>query len=204
MANKFPFIKSISFVLQIIWYLQLLFLFALIVISFLIAIDSSIVNQYKLKGFRVQFQRVDLEKSGQNNIAYLSNGEGRLHLSQSGDKFIFYRILSVFVDAFLYTLIVLWLKKIFKGLETGDFFIRKNGIYIKKIAYAVIGIAVLPVLIDYFVNLQVVNSLKIDNVIFKARLSFDFRSLFLALLIFVIAKVFIKGAEIKEENDLTI
>ncbi len=204
MANKFPFIKSIAFVLQIVWYLQLLFLFALIVVSLLIVIDNPIVKQYKLKGFRVQFQQIDLDKSGQNNTVYLSNGEGRLHDAKTGDKFIFYRILSVFIDAFLYTLIVLWLKKIFKGLETGNFFIRKNGIYIKKIAYAVIGIAILPVLIDYFVNLQVVNSLKIDNVVFKARLSFDFRSLFLALLLFVIAKVFIKGAEIKEENDLTI
>ncbi len=204
MANKFPFIKSVALVLQIVWYLQLLFLFALMLVSLLIFIDSPIVDQYKLKGFRVQFQQINLDKSVQNSTVYLSNGEGRLHNQKTNDKFIFYRILSVFVDAFLYTLIVFWLKKIFKSLETGNFFIRKNGIYIKKIAYAVIGITLLPALIDYFVNLQLVDVLKIEGVIFKARLSFDFRSLFLALLIFVIAKVFIKGAEIKEENDLTI
>ncbi len=204
MANKFPFIKSVALILQIVWYLQLLFLFALIVVSLLIVIDSPVVDQYKLKGFRVQFQRIDLDKSIQNSTVYFSNGEARLHDKKTNDKFIFYRIFSVFVDAFLYTLIVLWLKKIFKSLETGNFFIRENGIYIKKIAYAVIGISLLPALIDYFINLQLVDALKIEGVIFKARLSFDFRSLFLALLIFVIAKVFIKGAEIKEENDLTI
>ncbi|MCF6241592.1 MAG: DUF2975 domain-containing protein [Bacteroidales bacterium] len=204
MANKFPFIKSINFVLQIIWYLQLLFLFALIVVSVLIITDSPIVDRYKLKGFRVQFQRINLDKSIAGSTIYLSNGEGRLHNTKTGDKFILYRIFSVFVDAFLYTLIVLWLKKVFKCLESGDFFIRKNGVYIKRIAYAVIGITLLPDLIDYFINLQVANVLKIDNLIFKARLNFDFRSLFLALLLFVIAKVFIKGAEIKEENDLTI
>ncbi len=204
MANKFPFIKSVALILQTVWYLQLLFLFALIVVSLLIVIDSPVVDRYKLKGFRVQFQRIDLDKSVQNSTVYFSNGEARLHDKKTNDKFIFYRIFSVFVDAFLYTLIVLWLKKIFKSLETGNFFIRENGIYIKKIAYAVIGISLLPPLIDYFINLQLVDALKIEGVIFKARLSFDFRSLFLALLIFVIAKVFIKGAEIKEENDLTI
>jgi len=204
MAHKFPFIKSIAFVLRIIWYLQLIFLTAIVLIAILIALNNPIIDQYKLKGFSVQFERIDLDKSAPDKPVYLSNGEGRLHNTQSNDKFIFYRLFSVFIDAFLYTLIVFWLRKIFKLLEIDNFFIRQNGVYIKQIAFAVLGIALLPDLVNYFINLQVMESLKIENVIFKARLSFDFRTLFLALLIFVIAKVFIKGAEIKEENDLTI
>ena len=67
-----------------------------------------------------------------------------------------------------------------------------------------LGIALLPDLINYLINVYVTNTLVINGIIFKARFDFDLRTTFLALLIFVIAKVFIRGAELKEDHDLTI
>ena len=204
MTNKFPLIKSIALILQIIWYLQLIFISALIIISLLIAIDSPIVEQYKLKGFSVQFHQIDLSSQQNDKPVYISNGIGRLHNTNAEKKFIFYRIFSVFTDALLYTFIVFWLRKILNVSEADALFTKKNGEYITKIAYAVLGIALLPAIINYYINLEVVQHLKIEHITFKARLNIDFRTLFLAMLIFIIAKVFVKGAELKEENDLTI
>ncbi len=208
MTGKFPFIKAVSIVLSIVWYLQWFFLAVLIVISVLIATDNSIINTDKLEGFHIQFARLDIQNTAsaddaQSNV-FLTNGEGRLHIKDAGYNFIYLRMLSVFIDTLLYIFIIYMLKKIFAGVKTGVFFTRQNGIYIKYIAYAILGLALIPEIINYFVNLHISETLVIEGIVFKARFGFDFRTVFLALLIFVIAKAFIRGAELKEDHDLTI
>ncbi len=209
MSGKYPFIKAISVILRIIWYLQWIFLSALIIISILIVTKSSIIDINKISGFHIQFEKIDIQNITSNidksqGHVYLSNGEGRLHMKNSSQNFIFFRLFNVFIDTLLYILIIYLLQKIFLSLKTGVFFVKENGVYIKKIAYAVLGIALLPDLINYFINLHITETLEIDGIILKARFNFDLRTTFLALIIFVIAKVFIKGAELKEEHDLTI
>ncbi len=208
MSDKYPFIKAVSSILRIIWYLQWIFLFVLIVISILIATNSSLIDVNKLSGFHVQFVRVDIQNAVdthnlQNDI-YLSNGEGRLHFKDIDHKFIFFRIFNVFIDTLLFIFIIYLLQKIFRSLKIGTFFVKQNGIYIKRIAYAVLGIALLPKLIDYFINVYITKNIDIDGIIFKAWFDFDYRTTSLALFVFVIAKVFIRGAELKEDLDLTI
>ncbi|RLD68413.1 MAG: hypothetical protein DRI95_03110 [Bacteroidetes bacterium] len=209
MAGKYPFIKAVSIILRIIWYLQWIFLSVLFIVTILIATNSSLIDINKIRGFHIQFARIDIQNNTQNtdnlqSDMYLSNGEGRLHIKNNQYKFIFYRIFSVFIDTLLYIFIIYLLQKIFSSLKTGVFFVKQNGIYIKRIAFAVLGIALLPNLIFYIINLQITETLDIEGIIFKARFNFDYRTTFLALLIFVIAKVFIRGTELKEEHDLTI
>lgn len=209
MAGNYPFIRAVSIILRIIWYLQWVFLFSLIVIAILIASNSSLIDLNKIKGFKVQFEKIEIQNNNSDNAAvqnrvYLSNGVGRLHMNNTDNTFIFFRLFSVFVDTLLYIFIIYLLQKIFSSLKSGTFFIRQNGVYIKRIAYAVLGIALLPDLINYLINVYVTNTLLIDGIILKARFDFDLRTTFLALLIFVIAKVFIRGAELKEDHDLTI
>ena len=209
MAGKYPFIKAVSIILRIIWYLQWIFLSVLFIVTILIATNSSLIDINKINGFHVQFARIDIQNSNldTDNLQsdmYLSNGEGRLHIKNTQYKFIFYRIFSVFIDTLLYIFIIYLLQKIFSSLKTGVFFVKQNGIYIKRIAFAVLGIALLPKLIFYFTNIQIAETLDIEGIIFKARFNFDYRTTFLALLIFVIAKVFIRGTELKEDHDLTI
>ncbi len=209
MAGKYPFIKAVSIILRIIWYLQWIFLSVLFIVTILIATNSSLIDINKIRGFHIQFARIDIQNNTQNtdnlqSDMYLSNGEGRLHIKNTQYKFIFYRIFSVFIDTLLYIFIIYLLQKIFSSLKTGVFFVKQNGIYIKRIAFAVLGIALLPNLIFYIINLQITETLDIEGIIFKARFKFDYRTTFLALLIFVIAKVFIRGTELKEDHDLTI
>ncbi|MEN8120705.1 MAG: DUF2975 domain-containing protein [Bacteroidota bacterium] len=209
MVGKYPFIKAVSVILRIIWYLQWIFLAVVLIVSILIATNSSLIDINKINGFNIKFARIDIQNSSSNidnsqNDMYLSNGEGRLHIENTDHKFIFFRLFSVFIDTLLYIFIIYSLQKIFTSLKTGIFFVKLNGIYIKQMAYAVLGIALLPKLIDYFINIHIAKTLDISGVMFKARFDFDYRTIFLALLIFVIAKVFIRGTELKEDHDLTI
>ena len=209
MAGKYPFIKAVSIILRIIWYLQWIFLASLFVVTILIVTNSSLIDINKISGFHIQFSRIDIQDSNikTDNLQsemYLSNGEGRLHMKDTHYKFIFYRIFSVFIDTLLYIFIIYLLQKIFSSLKTGIFFVKQNGIYIKRIAFSVLGIALLPNLFFYIINLQIIETLDIEGIVLKARFNFDYRTTFLALLIFVIAKVFIRGTELKKDHDLTI
>jgi hypothetical protein len=206
MAAKFPFIKSVSFLLNIIWYLQWLLLAAIIIITILIATDNKIINTNKIEGFHIQFARIDLpdDISNTDNNVYLTNGEGRLHIKNDENNFIYLRLLSAFLDTLIYIFIIYLLRKIFFSLKTGVFFVKQNGIYIRLMAYAVLGITLIPAIINLFINIYVKKTLYIEGVIFKAQFEFDYGTAFLALLIFVIAEVFIRGTELKEDQDLTI
>ena len=210
MIKKYPFIRYVSIILKVIWYFQWTFLFVLIIISVLFVTKSTIIDLDKIKGFHVQFARIDIQqenisdKSEQQGEMYLSNGEGRLHIKDTQHKFIFYRLFSAFVDTLLYIFIIYLLNKIFISFKTEVFFTKKNGIYLNRIAYTILSIAILPDLISYFINLHIIKTLNIEGITFKARFDFDIRTIFLALLIFVIAKAFVRGSELKEDYDLTI
>jgi hypothetical protein len=209
MAAKFPFIKSVSFLLNIIWYLQWLLLAAIVIISILIATDNKIINTSKIEGFHIQFARIDIpndlsSSDIQNNAVYLSHGEGRLHIENYQNNFIYLRLLSAFLYTLIYIIIIYLLRKIFFSLKTGLFFVKQNGIYIRKIAFAVLGITLIPAILNLFINIYVKKTLIIEGIIFKAQFEFDYGTAFLALLIFVIAEVFIRGTELKEDQALTI
>ena len=209
MAARFPFIKGVSIVLSIIWYLQWVIIAGLVVITILIATDNSIINTSKLEGFHVQYERIDIPSSTLDNgnhesNIYLTNGEGRIHIENEDYNFIYFRLLSAFIDTLLYIFIIFLLRKIFSGLKTGEFFVKQNGIYIKKIAYAVLGLTLIPAFLNYFINIYIKKTLNIEGIIFKAQFEFDYGTVFLALLIFVLAQVFIRGTELKEDQDLTI
>ena len=209
MAARFPFIKGVSIVLSIIWYLQWVIIAGLVVITILIATDNSIIDTSKLEGFHVEFARIDIPSSAfdndnQESDIYLTNGEGRIHIENEEYNFIYFRLLNAFIDTLFYIFIIFLLRKIFFSLKTGEFFVKQNGIYIKKMAYGVLGISIIPAFINYLINVYIKQTLIIEGIAFKAQFEFDYGTVFLALLIFVIAQVFIRGTELKEDQDLTI
>jgi hypothetical protein len=209
MAAKIPFIRVVSVILNIIWYLQWILLAAIIIISILIATDNSVIDTSKLEGFHIQYSSIDitgdiLDTDNQNSDIYITNGEGRLHINNEQYNFIYLRLLSAFLDTLIYIIIIYFLRKIFFSLKTGVFFVKQNGIYIKKIAFAVLGITLIPAILNLFINIYVKKTLHIEGIVFKAQFEFDYGTVFLALLIFVIAEVFIRGTELKEDQDLTI
>lgn len=209
MASKYPFIKAVSIILSIIWYVQWIIVAALVIISILIATDNTIIDTSKLEGFQIQFERIDIpnsinEADIQQNEVYITNGDGRIHLENEEYNFIYFRLLGAFIDTMFYIFIIYLLRKIFFSLKTGEFFVKQNGVYIKKIAYAVLGLSLIPAFLIYLLNIYIKQTLNIEGIIFKAQFEFDYGTVFLALLIFVIAEVFIRGTQLKEDQDLTI
>ncbi|MCK5169571.1 MAG: DUF2975 domain-containing protein [Bacteroidales bacterium] len=208
MQKKYPFMLAIDVILKVIWYVQWIFIFALLVISLVILIDPTWINVGKISGFSVEFSRIYLGdinlNDGIKHTAFLSNGIGRLHISDFKQNIIFFRILSVAIDTFIYIYIIYLLRKIFSSLKTGVFFNRSNGEYIKKIAYTILVLALLPELVSYLIESHVTNNIELANVVIRAKFNLDFRTIFLGLLIFAMAKAFIRGAEIKEEHELTV
>ena len=208
MQNKYPFMLVIDIILKVIWSLQWLFVVALLILSLIIFIDPSWMDVQKISGFSIEFSRLHLGNidlnDGVNHAAYLSNGMGRLHISNFKQNIIFYRIFSALIDALIYIYIIYFLRKIFSSLKTGIFFNRSNGVFIKKIAYAVLVLAFLPELVNFLIESHITNNIELANVVIHTKLNLDFRTIFLGLLIFAMAKAFIRGAEIKEEHELTV
>ncbi len=208
MQKKYPFMFAIDIILKVIWYIQWLFIFALLVISLVIIIDPSWINIEKISGFSVEFSRIYLGdinlNDGINHTAFLSNGIGRLHISDFKQNIVLYRIVSVLIDTFIYIYIIYLLRKIFSSLKTGVFFNRSNGEYIKKIAYTILILAFLPELVSYLIESHITNNIELANIVIRAKFNLDFRTIFLGFLIFAMAKAFIRGAEIKEEHELTV
>jgi|LGVF01.1.fsa_nt_gb hypothetical protein len=209
MTKKYSFIKAVSLLLKVVWYIQWLFLGSLIVFSISIFAKPDFIKLDKLNGFNVEFKKVELPRSiitppNEVHEVFLTNGEGRLHIIDFDSNYVFYRLIGVFLQIFIFMLIIYYLQKLFKNMENGDFFIKRNGVFIKYISYFVIAIAIAPSLVYYFINLHIENTLHLEGIIFKSRFDFDFHTILLGLLIFAISQVFIKGNELKEENELTI
>ncbi|MCK5906769.1 MAG: DUF2975 domain-containing protein [Flavobacteriales bacterium] len=209
MSQKYSFIKAVSLLLKAVWYIQWLFIGSLIVFAITIFAKPDFIKLDALNGFNVEFKKVDLPRSiitppNQVHEVFLSNGEGRLHIVDHESNYVLYRLVGVFLDIFIFMIIIYFLQELFKNMAEGNFFIKQNGEFIKYISYLVIASAIVPNIIYYFINIHIENTLHLESVVFKSKFNFDFHTILLGLLIFAISQVFIKGNELKEENELTI
>ena len=195
-------------VINIFWYLQLLFLLVLFVYTFILIFDIKVVDTNLLKGFQIHFSRIDfmqpLMYEGKEYSIRLTNGEGRLHIDNFNQNFIYLRILAAFVDSFIYLLILYFLKKIFSNLTKNHFFVPENGEYIKKIGYSIIALAFIPALIHYYTDRLVFESIQIEHVALKTSLDLDYQTILLGILVLVISIVFLRGVELEKDQELTI
>jgi len=209
MFKKYSFIKAVLLLLKVVWYIQWLFIGVLIVFVITVFAKPDFINLDKLNGFNVEFKKVELPRSvitPQNKIheVYLSNGEGRLHIVDFESNYVLYRLIGVFLQLFIFMVIIFYLQELFKNMSKGDYFIKQNGEFIKYISYSILAIAIVPSILYYFIDLHIESTLQLEGVIFKSRFWLDFHTILLGLLIFAISQVFIKGNELKVENELTI
>ncbi|MEN8138144.1 MAG: DUF2975 domain-containing protein [Bacteroidota bacterium] len=209
MSEKYSFIKAVSLLLKAIWYIQWLFIGILIVFAITIFSNPSFVDLDKLTGFNVEYKKIELPGSViapeiEKRDVYISNGEGRLHIAGFKSNYVLYRLAGVFLQLFIFMLIIHYLRELFKNMGNNNFFIIQNGEFIKKISYLVIAIDVVPNLLYYFINLHIKNTLNLEGIIFKSKFNFDFHTILLGLLILAISQVFFEGNKLREENELTI
>ncbi len=206
--TNYKILKFAKISLNVFWYLQLLVLFSIIFIALLLMFDVDFVDLNLLNGFKIHYSKIifsdPLLYDGKPYDFVLTNGEGRLHINDLDQKFVYLRMLGSFADSFIYLMIIYFLRKLFKNLTLNKYFVSANGDYIKKVAISIILLALIPDLIYYFTDNWIAGSLHLDTVIIKNEFNFNYQILLLGLMVFVISIVFLRGIELKEEQDLTI
>lgn len=208
MNEKYSFIKITDIILKIAWYLQWAILLVIFTFTILILTDTDIVDIEKISGFSVEFAKIDLgevELDGKSqHDVFLSHGSGRLYITDYKQFIIMFRMLGAFFETLFLMYIILMLQKMFVDLKLGKFFIKSNGIIIKKVAYAIIAMTLFLSFYNFIINSYIFRHLTVENIIFKKDIDFDFKTLLFGLMLFIIAKSFIRGTAIKSEHDLTI
>jgi len=206
--TNYKILKFAKISLNVFWYLQLLVLFSIIFIALLLMFDVDFVDLNLLNGFKIHYSKIifsdPLLYDGKPYDFVLTNGEGRLHINDLDQKFVYLRMLGSFADSFIYLMIIYFLRKLFKNLTLNKYFVSANGDYIKKVAISIILLALIPDLIYYFTDNWIAGSLHLDTVIIKNEFNFNYQILLLGLMVFVISIVFLRGIELKEEQELTI
>ncbi len=201
-------LKIIKSVINILWVLQWAVLISITIYVLLLILNVDFFNVDVLKGFKIHFSKIDFLNpiviDGEEHLVKMTNGEGRLHIENFNQGFIYMRILAAFIDSFLYLLILFFLRKIFKNLTTNQFFIPENGVLLRKIGFTIITLAILPAIIHFITDAMVLNSLQLEGVTLKNEFDFDLQTILLGILVFVISIVFLRGIELKKDQELTI
>lgn len=194
--------------LTVYWYLQLLFVFTIVVIGLFLAFDVQFIDLNYLKGFKINFAKINFaEPLIYNGVDYnfsLTNGEGRLHIEDLDQKFIYLRMFAALVDAMLYLVIIYFLRKVFSNLTDNRYFIAENGRFIKYIAVSILLLAIIPGTIYHLTDRWIANAIEHKDVLMTAGFRLDFQTILLGLLVFVISIIFLRGIELKEDQELTI
>lgn len=89
-------------------------------------------------------------------------------------------------------------------MGVGNPFIRENGIRLRWIGTAVIGLGLAKAAFSIPATLFLTTRLDIPGIHFKYRVGIDGEYILIGLLILVLAEIFRVGAEMREEQELTI
>ena len=205
---NYKILKITKIILTVFWYLQLAVIASILLIGLLLLFDVDFIDLNRLNGFKIHFSKIifsdPLVYNGENYDFSLTNGEGRLHINDLDQKFVYLRMLGALVDSLIYLMIIRFLRKIFNNLTENKYFVASNGVFIKKIAISIIFLSLIPEVIYYLTDKWIINTIKINDVIFKNEFNFEYQTILLGLLVFVISIVFLRGIELKEDQDLTI
>ncbi len=195
-------------ILKIYWYFQLLIIAAIILVGLMLLLDVSFIDLNYLNGFQIHFSKIlftdPLIYNGTSYDFALTNGEGRLHIDDLDQKFVYLRMIAALVDAVIYLMIIYFLRKIFRNLTDNKYFIAVNGVYIKKIAFSIILLAILPEFIHYLTDMWIISTIELKSVIIKNEFNFDYQTILVGLLVFVIGIIFLRGIELEKDQELTV
>ena len=65
-------------------------------------------------------------------------------------------------------------------------------------------LAIVPEIIHYLTDKWVIGTIKLNDIVIKNDFNFQYETILLGLLVFVISIIFLRGIELKEELELTI
>lgn len=113
--------------------------------------------------------------------------------------------LLAFVPSYVLVLyIVHQLKVVFKSLKDGNPFNKQNSKRITHIGIALVVKALFQVIPVAIATTNIARSVSVPGVTLHSRLSLDFNTLAIGVMLIILGEIFRMGTDIKEENDLVI
>ena len=100
--------------------------------------------------------------------------------------------------------ILILLRQLIRSVKKGDPFNMKNGNRLRWIGLSILIIGVFDFFHDILLNIFITPKLSFDSIIPESSIHFNLSLLLVAMVIIVIGEAFRIGAEMKEEQDLTV
>ena len=167
----------------------------------------SFKTMYKLDNVEgIEFLEDVVKGTDDLQVDYVPYCEVFMH-SNNREFVGFYWILRA-LGVFLYLVIVQQLLKLVESTRKDEPFTRTNSRRVRIIGYSVVGISFFRIIVFRVMSYIYSNMLAANGLTLETRRYFSLRTegtiFFLGLLVLVLANVFRKAAEMKEEQDLTI
>ncbi|MBT3478190.1 MAG: DUF2975 domain-containing protein [Candidatus Marinimicrobia bacterium] len=100
--------------------------------------------------------------------------------------------------------ILLLLRQLVRSVKKGDPFNMKNGNRLRWIGFSILIIGIFDFFHDILLNIFITPRLSFESIIPKSTIHFNLSLLLVAMIIIVIGEAFRIGAEMKEEQELTV
>ena len=173
--------------------------------SFFSADNSNFAPKIPINLSTNEFGTIQFSDSTISKIAIVSTKGKIVFLSTVPFKIWIFNVISIFVIFTLTLYIFYHLRNIFKTLKEENPFTRKNGTRLRAIGIATIIASVFWKKIYSLLLISMVNGeILTEGFEISSHSNLNFQVILLGLIIIVISEVFRVGAEMKEEQELTI
>ena len=203
--------RSLSSVIKIIiyagWYIQLFLLgLATVFLTYIFITEDNIQSDITVRLTQSQPLAVAPSAAATSiRNATLELNAGKLHFTQ--DKTwgsVFFSLIGMWIGFAISLGITNLLRKIFDSLTDDNPFITENAQRLRQIALLIILIAPLSFMRDLFLNWYLRQNFVIDGSAIQTHLTLDFKTVFIGLILLIIAEIFRIGTRLKEEQELTV
>lgn len=200
----------IKFIISAAWYIQLFFLVLLTVaISIKFLRNGNTEPTPETVEVRLtQSRQVDVATASvADNIsdASLALDSGKLTFNhQSSKQIIGFNLVFMWLGFSISLTITYLLRRLFKSLTQNNPFIVENAQRLRLISFLIMLIPVTSFAHDAVVNWFLKQNFLLDGSGIRSHLSIDLKTLFVGLVVLVIAEIFRVGARLKEEQELTV
>ncbi len=146
----------------------------------------------------------NLYLNGQDIKVELVEASTRIHFFNT-PNFIAKKVGFALLFVILFAISLTWLFRIFiKNVKEGKTFTVKNITLLQKLAYTLVGFWLFTVIYMRLAYYYIAKNLEFQHVLITDDIPNYSGILFVALFIWVLAHIFIKGMRLPEEQDLTI
>lgn len=154
---------------------------------------------------KVDFLEIgNLHLNGKDVKVELVEATTKIHFFNT-PKFITRRIGIVIFIVVLGAFYLTWIFQTFiKNVKNGDIFNIKNIMLLKKLSYGLVGFWLLTIVYMRVFYYYIVENLEFERIYLRDDIPNYFGVLFVALLVWILAHIFITGLKLQQEKDLTI